>query len=79
MGSDGKAVAKMWGFSNLYTGLWQSLDKALCEGLIRTSKTVFGKLTVFPRQSQKKLPSCSSCLCVFECSEVRMKSYSNFT
>lgn len=27
-------------FSNLYTGLWQSLDEAFCEGLIRTWKTV---------------------------------------
>ena len=31
-------------FSDLYTGLWQSLDEALCEGLIRTWKTMFGKL-----------------------------------
>lgn len=31
--------------SNLYTGLWQSLDEAFCEGLIRTWKMVFGKPT----------------------------------
>lgn len=64
-------------FSNLYIGLWQSLDEALCEGLIRTWKMVFGKLTVFPRQAQKKLPFNLSCLYVCECPELRMKSYSN--
>lgn len=63
-------------FSNLFTGLWQSLHEALCEDLIRTQNTTCagGHRAVFLWQSQKKLPY-ASCLCVCECPEVRMKNY----
>lgn len=36
-------LKRVW-FLNLYTGLWQGLDVALCEDLIRTWKTVLAKL-----------------------------------